>query len=317
MPCNPCRANKLLKQGKARVVRKTPFTIQLLYGSSNYTQEVIAGMGTGSKTIGGAAVANGRVVYQSEVQIRQNVSKKMGQRKMYRRTRRGRKTRYRKPRWQNRGSMRKEGRLAPSIKSKIDSHLRERDFVESILPVSKWIVETASFDTHKITNPEVQGKEYQEGSQKGFYNVKAYVLYRDNYQCQKCKAKNAKLHVHHIVFISNGGAGSPDNLITLCESCHNKLHRGEFEIKGNRSKTKHATHVSIIKSQLKKQFGTFDETFGYETKFKREQILRLSKSHSNDAIVICCEKGKIVGLSDIIYFKKHVSKGDYQQTKGK
>ncbi len=107
MPCKPARAKHLLRSGKAKVVRRTPFTIQLLYGSSGYKQPVIAGMDTGSKVLGCAAVANGQVVYQSEVTLRQDVSKKMQQRAMYRRTRRGRKTRYRKPRWRNRASMRK------------------------------------------------------------------------------------------------------------------------------------------------------------------------------------------------------------------
>lgn len=316
MPCKPAKAKHLLKAGKAKVIKRTPFTIKLLWDCEENTQEVVAGMDTGSKTIGCAATANGKVVYQSEVQIRQDVSKKMEQRRMYRRIRRGRKTRYRKARWQNRASMRKEGRLAPSITSKVDSHLREKKFVESILPVSCWKVEIASFDIHKISNPDVKRWDYQKGNQKGFYNVKAYVLHRDGYQCQKCKTRKGKLHVHHVVFRSNGGTDTPSNLITLCEGCHDKLHNGEFQIKGSRSKTKHATEVGVVTSQLKKRFGDFEETFGYETKFKREQILQLPKSHHFDAIAICCEEGEIVELSDNIYFKKHVSNGDYQQTKG-
>lgn len=155
MPCKPSKAKHLLKAGKAKVIKRTPFTIKLLWDCEENTQEVVAGMDTGSKTIGCAATTNGKVVYQAEVQIRQDVSKKMERRKMYRRNRRGRKTRYRKARWQNRASMRKEERLAPSIKSKVDSHLREKKFVESILPVSRWKVETASFDIYKISNPEV------------------------------------------------------------------------------------------------------------------------------------------------------------------
>lgn len=316
MPCKPVIARLLLKEGKAKCIRRTPFTIKLLVDTTEYKQEVVAGMDTGSKTIGCAAIANGKVVYQSEVQIRQDVSKKMEQRKMYRRNRRGRKTRYRKARWQNRASMREEGRLAPSIKSKVDSHLRGKKFVESILPVSTFKVETASFDIHKISNPDVGKWQYQKGQQKDFYNVKAYVLHRDGYQCQKCKTKKGKLHVHHVVFKSNGGTNSPDNLIVLCSDCHDKLHKGEFEIKGTRSKTKHATEVGIVKSQLKKQFGNFEETFGYETKYKREQILGLPKTHYFDAVAICCEESEIVELSDSVHFKKHVAKSDYQQTKG-
>lgn len=316
MPCKPAKAKHLLKAGKAKVIKRTPFTIKLLWDCEENTQEVVAGMDTGSKTIGCAAIANGKVVYQSEVQIRQDVSKKMEQRRMYRRNRRSRKTRYRKARWQNRASMRKKGRLAPSIKSKVDSHLREKKFVESVLPVTLWKVETASFDIHKISNPDVKRWDYQKGNQKDFYNVKAYVLHRDGYQCHKCKTKKGKMHVHHVVFRSNGGTDSPENLIVLCSDCHDKLHKGEFEIKGIRSKTKHATEVGIVKSQLEKQFGDFEETFGYQTKFNREQILKLPKTHYNDAVAICCEEGEIIDISSTVYFKKHVSRGDYQQTNG-
>ena len=316
MPTTSQKAKRLLKAGKAKVVWCNPFTIQLLVATGENRQEIIAGMDTGSKTIGCAAITNSKVVYQSEVQIRQNISRKMEQRAMYRRNRRGRKTRYRKPRWENRASMRKGGRLAPSIKSKVDSHLREKKFVESILPISSWKVETASFDIHKISNPDVEGNDYKNGNQKGFYNVKAYVLHRDGYQCQKCKAKNIKLHVHHLMFRSNGGTDTPKNLIVLCESCHDKLHEGRIVIKGSRSKTKHATEIGIVKSQLKKHFGEFTETYGYETKFKREQILQLPKTHYNDAVAICCEEDEIVDPSNIVLFKRHVAKGDYQQTKG-
>ena len=132
MPCKPSKARKLLRDGKAKVIRRTPFTIKLLWNCESNLQPVIAGMDTGSKTIGCAAVANNNVVYQSEIELRKDVVKKMIQRKTYRRTRRGRKIRHRKIRGQNRGSMRKEGRLAPSVNSKLQSHLREKKFVESI-----------------------------------------------------------------------------------------------------------------------------------------------------------------------------------------
>ena len=210
MPCSPARARHLLKDGKAKIVRRDPFTIKLLFGSSGYTQDVVAGMDTGSKTIGAAAIANGKVVYQAEVTLRDDVSRKIKQRATYRRTRRDRKTRYRQPRWSNRASLRADGRLAPSIRSKVESHLRERDFVERILPVRRWKVELASFDIHKITNPDVAGAGYQEGAQKDFYNVKAYVLHRDGYKCQSGRQgkDSPKLHVHHKVFRGKAAATS-------------------------------------------------------------------------------------------------------------
>lgn len=316
MPCSARTARILLKEGKARVVRTTPFTIKLLYGSSGYKQEVVAGLDTGSVTIGCAAVANGGVVYQSEVTLRNDITKKMKQRAMFRRTRRGRKTRYRECRYSNRSASRRKGRLAPSITSKVNSHLKEVNFVNSILPVSKWKFELASFDIHKISNPDVI--DYQAGGQKGFYNVKAYVLHRDNYACQsKQKVKHSdKLHVHHIKFRSEGGGDAPSNLVTLCDNCHNKLHNGDFKLTGTKSKTKHATEVSIIKSQLVKSGIAFEETFGYETKYKRENVLKLAKTHYNDAVAICCEDGELVTSSKEVLIKKSISKGDYQLRKG-
>lgn len=314
MPCKPAKTRKLLRDGKAKVVRKTPFTIKLLWDCENNTQEIVAGMDTGSKRIGVAAVGNDQVLYQSEVEIRDDVSRKMKQRTMYRRTRRSRKNRYRPARWLNRKNSTKLNRLPPSIKSKVQSHLREKKFVESILPISQWIVETASFDIHKISNPDVI--DYQEGPQKDYYNTKTFVLDRDNYKCQHCKGKSneKRLEVHHIVFRSNGGTDAPDNLITLCKCCHEGLHDGKFEIKGKPSKTKHATHISIIKSQLKKLW-EFTETFGYLTKYVREKVLSLPKTHYNDGVAIATDNPE-VQLSDTVYFKRHVSSGDYQQTKG-
>ena len=118
MPCSARKARVLLREGKAKVIKKTPFTIKLLYGSSCYKQEVIAGMDTGSKVIGIACVSNGKVLYKSETYIRQDVSSKMEQRKMYRRNRRLRKTRYRQPRFLNRVNSFRKDRLTPSLLSK-------------------------------------------------------------------------------------------------------------------------------------------------------------------------------------------------------
>jgi hypothetical protein len=318
MPTTPPKARHMLKAGQAKVVRREPFTIKLLRGSSGYTQEVVAGMDTGSKVVGCAAIANGQVLYQSEVGLRQDVSGKMQQRAMYRRTRRGRKTRYRPARWHNRASMRACGRMAPSIRSKVESHLRERRFVESLLPVARWKVELAQFDIHKITNPDVKGGGYQDGRQKGFYNVRAYVLHRDGYACQSGRKvkHDPKLHVHHIIFRSDGGTNTPSNLTTLCETCHADLHAGIFVLKIRKSRTKHATEVGIVKGGITRTGWPFETTFGYETKFKREQCLGWDKSHSADAVAIACESGEIVRPLGAVWRKRHVARGDYQQTSG-
>ena len=320
MPCGERKARLLLKAGKARVVHRTPFTIRLVFGASGYCQEVIAGLDTGSTVVGCAAIAHGQVVYQAEVTLRSDISSKLKTRSSYRHTRRGRTTRYRPARFDNRGASRRKGRLPPSLKSKIDSHLREVKFVNSILPVRHWNFELAAFDIHKITNPAVSGSGYQEGALKDFYNVKQYVLSRDGYACQsRQKGTHSRaLHVHHIVFRSQGGSDAPSNLTTLCETCHNALHAGQFTLsqRAKRSKTKHATHMGIIKSRLKQSSAPHRETFGYETKFKREQCLKWPKTHANDAVAACLEDGEVVLPMDTLLIKNHMAHGDYQMTSG-
>jgi hypothetical protein len=320
MPCSPRKARLLLRDGKAKVVYKTPFTIQLLYGSSGYKQEVIAALDTGSTVVGCAAIANGQVVYQSEVTLRNDITGKLKERASYRRTRRGRNTRYRPARFDNRIVSKRKGRLAPSLVSKIESHLREVQFVQSILPVKKWNFELAAFDIHRITNPEVSGAGYQDGVLKDYYNVKQYVLHRDNYTCQsgqKCKHHH-RLHVHHKIFRSDGGSDAPENLVVLCETCHDNLHAGVFAlpVKAKRSKTKHATEMGIIKSRLSQCDVAHKVTFGFETKYKREQILKWDKTHANDAVAACLEDGELVQASPNILIKNHMARGDYKQTFG-
>jgi hypothetical protein len=143
----------------------------------------------------------------------------MTQRSKYRRNRRNRKTRYRKPRWNNRKNSIRKDRFSPTMTSKINSHLKEINFVKSILPITKLILETANFDSHALKNPSVLSNKwlYQKGINYGFANTKAYVLNRDNYKCQHCKGKSkeSRLEVHHIIFRSNGGSDEESNLITL------------------------------------------------------------------------------------------------------
>ena len=322
MPCSPGKARRLLNAGQAKVMGRSPFVIKLLYGSSGYKQSVTLSVDSGSKVIGVAATGNGKVLYASEVKTRSNIHEKMSQRSSYRRTRRGRKLRYRKARWANR--RRPKGWLTPTMRSKVQSHLREIEFVKRILPVTRTIIETASFDIHKIVNPDVSGEGYRQGRQKDFYNVKQFILSRDGHCCQKCsgKKKDHKLHVHHIVFRSNGGTDSPDNLITLCKTCHDNLHlhsHAEKESlklqKKRKPNTADAVQVSTIGTYLKKSL-SFEETFGYETKFTREG-LGLPKEHYIDAICAGLAGGEVPILPDVLYKKMCIPVGDYKQTAGK
>ena len=330
MPCSNTIARLLLKQGKAKVKRKTPFTIKLTYQADNYTQNLTLGIDTGSSKIGSAVVKeNGDIVYLSQIEIRNDIADKMKQRFKYRRNRRNRKTRYRKARWLNRKNSIKKDRFSPTMTSKINSHIKEIEFVKSILPIKNIILETGNFDTHALKNPAVLKNKwlYQKGINYGFSNTKSYVLDRDNYTCQYCKgkSKDSKLEVHHIIFRSNNGSNEASNLICLCKTCHDKLHKDEISLnkKGKiKSQLKHATQMNSIRIQLLKIYSTAKETFGYITKEHR-QLMALSKEHYNDAIAIASLNNientgclNVRYLIDNIIYKKCISKGDFQQNKG-
>lgn len=328
MPTTPCKARVLLKTGRAKCVRRTPFTIKLLYKTTTYTQPIALGVDTGSDTIGGAAVnERGDVLYLSEVKIRNDIADRMKRRAKYRRNRRNRKTRYRPARWLNRKNSIKSGRFSPTMVSKLHSHEKEITFVKGLLPISKLILETATFDPYALKNPEVLKNKwlYQRGTNYGFANTKAYVLSRDNYTCQHCKgkSKDSRLHAHHIVFRSNGGSDEAENLVTLCKTCHDILHSGEIKLKGGKAKgqLRHATQMNMIRKQLLLRYPEAEETFGFVTKEHR-QLMGLPKEHACDAIAIASiENIERDGLLSAnvkarILRKRCVPKGDYQQTKG-
>lgn len=221
------KVRRLLRDMKAKVVRRCPFTIQLLYDATTIVQEVTLGVDAGSKTIGLSATTNKKVLFEAEVTLRNDIVDLLSTRREMRRARRNRKTRYRKARFNNR--KKGDGWLAPSIRQKIESHINIIGKIHHMLPIRKVIVEVASFDIQKIKNPNIQGEEYQQGEQLGFWNVREYVLFRDGHICQCCKGKSEDkvLNVHHIESRKIGG-DAPNNLVTLCETCHIKYHKGEI-----------------------------------------------------------------------------------------
>lgn len=314
------KVRRMLRDGQAKVVRREPFTIKLLYEpETNVVQDLTLDVDTGSSKIGCAVVNEKQeVLYMSEVEVRNDITKKMTSRKGCSRNRRSRKTRYRKPRFKNRKNSKKKGRYSPTLKSKLNSHVREIEFIKKLLPIKNLVLETAIFDTHRLKNPDVKGWGYQKGIDYGYANARAHALDRDNYTCQCCGAKKVRLEVHHIRFRQNGGSDDLENLITLCEDCHKKIHKGEIELKkkGKKKTTlNHASQMNVIRSMLLKHYPEAIETFGYVTKANREPS-KLSKEHYNDAITITCGCVPEPKISSYLYKKRHVPKGDYQLCKG-
>lgn len=268
------KVRRLLKDKKAVVVNLCPFTIKLTYVTSDYKQEIVLGVDAGTKHVGLSATTKSKELYASEVTLRNDIVDLLSTRRELRRSRRNR-LRHRKPRFNNRIKSKRPGWIAPSVQHKVDAHIRVIDNVFYILPVSRIVIEVAQFDTQKIKNPEIFGKEYQEGDQLGFWNIREYVLTRDGHKCQHCKGKSKDpvLNVHHLESRKTGG-DSPSNLITLCETCHKEYHKGNIDLKIRRGKSlRDAAVMGIMKwrlyEELKSRYDRVFMTFGYITKHNR------------------------------------------------
>ncbi|MBR8841156.1 MAG: HNH endonuclease [Stigonema ocellatum SAG 48.90 = DSM 106950] len=289
MPTTPRKARILLKEGKAKIHSRTPFTIQLIYGSSGYVQPGTLGIDAGYQNIGYSVVNEKEELIGGEVKMLQGMSERLTERAKYRRQRRNRK-RYRAPRFDNR--KREQGWLAPSIQHKLDTHHKIIDRIKGIIPVKEVVIEVASFDIQKIKDAGVEGTGYQQGEQYGFDNLREYILHRDGHKCQNLDCKNKSttpiLQVHHIGFWKEDRTNRPANLITLCDKCHTpKNHKKNGFLFGWEPKLKSfkgETFMSCVRWRLTNE-GEYRGTWGYITKGIRRDF-SIEKSHHNDAFVI-------------------------------
>lgn len=293
------RVRRLLKEQKAVIVNYHPFTIKLTYKCPDQTQEVSLGVDAGSKHVGLSATTKKKVLFEAQLELRSDIVKKLATRREFRRTRRSRKTRYRKSRFLNRTKSKKKNWHAPSVKHKVWAHLWNIGRIKRILPISRITIEVAQFDTQLLKaqeqgKPIPQGTDYQKGEQLGFWNVREYVLFRDGHRCRCCKGKSGDsvLNVHHIESRKTGG-NAPNNLVTLCETCHKKYHKGEIRLPASikcGSRYKDAAFMGIIRKEVYRMSRVVnntltcpvDITYGYITKNTRIRY-GLPKEHAIDA----------------------------------
>ena len=293
------KVRHLLKDSKAVVVRRDPFTIRLTYNNERHKQPISLGVDAGSKHIGLSATTERKELYSAQVEIRQDINKLLKARRDARRSRRSRKTRYRKPRFLNRVHNKKKGWLAPSVQAKCDTHVKVIKDVCKILPITAITVEMAPFDTQKLKADILglerpKGTDYQHGEAEGFDNIKAYVKWRDGYKCAVCGVEHIPLQVHHKKQRKDGGTDIPANLITVCADCHKAYHAGilnskkascmkpDIKIKTMRD----ASFMSIMRwavwDKLKELGIPLHITYGYKTAEVRRQY-NLPKEHRVDA----------------------------------
>jgi hypothetical protein len=311
MSCNPRKARVLLKENKAKVSDYKPFTIQLTIATGETVQETHLGIDLGAKHVGVAIQSQNQVLAKGEIELRQDVSSLLETRKILRRGRRNRKTRYRrckfkiqtkrvydtkKKKWVKKKvsfeSPRPNGWLPPSIETRMNNTFFWIDKFLLLLPKSTLHLEVGKFDVQKMMNPDIHGVEYQNGETIGYYDVRYFVFARDNYTCQVCKKKGRILNTHHIIYRSQGGSNRASNLISVCTDCHTYEHHQKGQIlwkwmkeKKKAPSFKETPFMNIVRKRVFSKYPHASITYGSVTTPIRKE-LELEKTHYNDALVI-------------------------------
>lgn len=316
MPCSEKRARLLLARGRARVVKVIPFVIRLTdrLVANSECQPIHLKLDPGSVTTGMALVRESieiepatqesvstlHVLSLIELVHRgKQISEALTQRRAFRHTRRGRKTRYRPARFLNRAKP--KGWLAPSLQHRVNSTVNWVTRLMKWVPVTQIVQELVKFDTQKMQDPTIQGREYQRGTLFE-QEVRSYVLLRDNYQCVYCDAKHVPFNLDHVLPKSKGGSNRVSNLVTACIPCNQQkdaipvaefLRKDPIRLKKVLAQCKvslrDTSAVNSTKQALLKSLQALDLPMvtgsGAMTAYNRKQ-LGLPKTHALDAVCV-------------------------------
>ncbi|WP_414624161.1 RNA-guided endonuclease IscB [Calothrix sp. CCY 0018] len=299
-PVTPKQARRLLEKGKAAVYRMYPFTLILKTAIDNpVIRPLTLKLDPGSKFTGIALLDGENVIWAADLEHRgYQIKVALLSRRQLRSSRRNRKTRHRKPRFDNR--KRKDNWLPPSLEHRI---LTTETWVKRLVcyvPISELWIEKVKFDMALMQNPVRSGVEYQQGELKG-YQVREYLLEKWSRECTYCSKKDVPLQIEHILPKSKGGSNRISNLCLACEKCNQKkgnklveefLKKKPDLLKKIKSKTKkplldaaavNATRnklVTVLSSLLPTKTAT-----GAQTKYNRTR-LNLKKQHWIDAACV-------------------------------
>jgi 5-methylcytosine-specific restriction endonuclease McrA len=220
--CHPARARKLLKQGRAAIFRRQPFTIILKdrTAAESVTHPHRLKFDPGSKTTGIAIVQEqtSEVVWAAELQHKGDlVADRMEKRAGCRGRRRTANLRHRPPRFRNR--RREKGWLTPCMRSRVGNIRTWTARLMRVCPITAFSLELVKFDTQAMQNPEISDVEYQHGTLAG-YEVREYLLEKWERKCAYCGVKDVPFEVEHILPKSRGGTDRVSNLTLACHGCN-------------------------------------------------------------------------------------------------
>ena len=293
------KARILLKNRLAVVHKIYPFTIRLRDNScvgndKTYTVK----FDPGSKHTGVAITDNkDSVVMLAEIEHRGHLIKKdLTSRRMIRRHRRNRKTRYREARFQNR--TKPEDWLAPSVKSRANNVINFIKKYKKLININKVMIENVSFDVAQMSsNTKLYGVAYQQGPL--YQNkLRSFIFNRSGGKCVYCG--NKATEIDHVIPKSNGGTNSSYNLVASCKTCNQmksnlslkdfgKLVGKDFSKLEPKKLSKDAAIVQSARNYMVKEITKLvsDTTLhdAWLTKYNRDE-LGLPKEHYYDALSV-------------------------------
>lgn len=218
--CHPAKARKLLRDGKAKIYRREPFTIILTKEVEKPVENKYRlKIDYGSRHTGLAILKGAKVCWLGQLEHRTNIKELLDKRRGYRRRRRNANLRYRKERF-NRAKP--KGWLPPSLMSRVNNIKTFITRLIRMLPLGAISYENVKFDTQKMVNPDIHGIEYQQGTLGG-YEIREYLSEKFNHKCCYCgigQGQGRKFEVEHIIPVSRGGTNRVSNLAWSCHECN-------------------------------------------------------------------------------------------------
>ena len=306
-------ARILLRKKLAVIHKMYPFTIRLRDNScGSKDRAYTVKLDPGSRTTGVAITDDkDQVVMLAELEHRGHIIKKnLDSRRMIRRSRRNRKTRYREARFLNR--TRPKGWLAPSVKSRADNVINFIKKYKKFLNINKVMIENVSFDVAQMSsNNYLIGTGYQQGPL--YQNkLRSFIFSRSGGKCVYCGAKATE--IDHVIPKAKGGTNSSYNLAASCKSCNQmksnktlkefgKIMNKDYSHLKPKRLPKDAAIVQIARNYMVKEITKLvSDTTIYDawlTKYNRDS-LGLPKQHYYDALSVGEVPSKFNFLTDKI-----------------
>lgn len=294
----PGRVRHLLKEGKAKIVKHRPFTIQLMYESTNYKQPIEFCCDTGDHHVGVSLKSEAKEYVSDEYRPLAYEKERHDDCRKMRRARRNRK-RYRKARFNNRKN--RKGKLPPSVEHKVDVNLKAFSDLTQVCPITQAVFEVGAFDTQLLAaiekgDKQPEGEDYQRGPRYNIATLREAVFARDGYRCRICGKgvdKHVVLQVHHALFWKGRHGDQLDELITCCSNCHTPAnHKKGGALYGYTPQPMKSYTGAAVMNQMRWDIVNKAKaiapnvairiTYGANTKAMRI-FLSLEKSHVNDA----------------------------------